>query len=64
MAASSIIGILKDVLTLTEEVKRLNTNTAKLADKVEGIDRRLVRIETLIEVAKVNPARITVNDQN
>ncbi|PJC86327.1 hypothetical protein CSW98_08910 [Vibrio sp. HA2012] len=56
MAVSGIMGILKDVLTLTDEVKRLNSNTTRLADKVDGIDKRLVRIETLAEVAKVQAA--------
>jgi hypothetical protein len=56
MAVSGIMSILKDVLTLTDEVKRLNSNTTKLADKVDGIDKRLVRIETLAEVAKVQAA--------
>jgi tetrahydromethanopterin S-methyltransferase subunit G len=49
MGASSIFSVLKDVLLLTEEVKRLNANTVKFADKVESIDKRLVRIETLVE---------------
>lgn len=56
MAVSGVMGILKDVLTLTDEVKRLNSNTTKLADKVDGIDKRLVRIETLVEVSKLRTA--------
>ena len=58
MAAKGLFSVLKDVLVLTEEVKRLNANTSKLADKVESIDKRLVRIETMVEIAKVNPTKI------
>ena len=54
--------VLKDVLLLTDEVKRLNTNTAKLTDKVEGMDKRIVRIETMIEIAKVNPQKIDIKE--
>jgi hypothetical protein len=60
MSASTFFSVLKDTLLLTEEVKRLNANTGKLADKVESMDMRLVRIETMIEISKVNPSRIEV----
>lgn len=63
MATKGLFSVLKDVLVLTEEVKRLNANTTKLADKVESMDKRLVRIETMIEIAKANPAKIELKGQ-
>jgi len=63
MAAKGLFSVLKDVLVLTEEVKRLNANTSKLADKVESIDKRLVRIETMVEIAKVNPTKIELKGE-
>lgn len=39
-------------LTLTQDVKRLDTVTENLATKVNDMDKRLVRLETLVEVAK------------
>ena len=44
--------ILMDTVKLTDEVKRLNTLTEKLSDRTLDIDKRLVRIETMVEVAQ------------
>lgn len=44
--------ILLDTLKLTDEVKKLNGLTEKLSDKTVDLDKRLVRLETLVEVAK------------
>jgi hypothetical protein len=49
---ASWTDILLDTLKLTDEVKTLNGLTEKLSDKTIDIDKRLVRIETLVEVAK------------
>jgi hypothetical protein len=44
--------ILLNTLKLTDEVQKLNHLTEKLSDKTIDLDKRLVRIETLVEVAK------------
>jgi predicted nuclease with TOPRIM domain len=44
--------ILLDVLKLTDEVKRLNSTTEKLAERTIDMDKRLVRLETMVEVAQ------------
>ncbi len=44
--------ILLDTLKLTDEVKRLNSQVQTLSDRTIDIDKRLVRLETLVEVAK------------
>ncbi len=44
--------ILLDVLKLTDEVKRLNSTTEKLAERTVDMDKRLVRLETMVEVAQ------------
>lgn len=49
--------ILMDVLTLTEEVKRLDASTEKLSERTIDIDRRLVRLETMVEIAQQNRLR-------
>ncbi len=46
--------ILMDVMTLTEEVKRLDASTEKLSERTFDIDRRLVRLETMVEIAQQN----------
>ena len=44
--------ILLNTLKLTDEVQKLNGLTEKLSDKTIDLDKRLVRLETLVEVAK------------
>lgn len=46
--------ILLDTLKLTDEVKRLNEKTEKLSDRTLEIDKRLVRLETMVEMAQIN----------
>lgn len=44
--------LLVDVLKLTDEVRRLNEQTEKLSDRILSIDKRLVRLETMVEIAQ------------
>jgi len=44
--------ILMDVIKLTDEVKRLNVTTEKLSDRTLEIDKRLVRLETMVEISQ------------
>ena len=44
--------ILLDTLKLTDEVKRLNQLTEKLSERTIDIDKRLVRLETMVEIAQ------------
>jgi hypothetical protein len=47
--------VLIDVLKLTDEVKRLNAVTEKLSERTLNMDRRLVRLETMVELAQRPP---------
>ena len=44
--------MLIDVIKLSDEVKRLNQNTELLTEKTISIDKRVVRLETIIEIAE------------
>ena len=44
--------ILIDVIKLTDEVKRLNQKTELLTERTISIDKRVVRLETIIEIAE------------
>ncbi|MBW2683576.1 MAG: hypothetical protein JRC69_08485 [Deltaproteobacteria bacterium] len=44
--------LLIDVLKLTDETKRLNSDIGRLQSHVVDVDKRVVRLETLVEVAK------------
>ena len=43
--------LLLDMLKLTDEVKRLNKDIDRLESHVSDVDKRVVRLETLVEVA-------------
>lgn len=47
--------LLIDILKLTDEVKRLNQSVDRLQGHVIDVDKRVVRLETLVEVAKMHP---------
>jgi 3D (Asp-Asp-Asp) domain-containing protein len=51
--------LLIDVLKLTDETKRLNQDIDKLQSHVVDVDKRVVRLETLVEVSKYNASQIT-----
>lgn len=44
--------LLLDTLKLTEEVKRLNRDLEKLDDHVVAVDKRVVRLETMVEMSQ------------
>lgn len=46
--------LLLDTLKLTDEVKRLNRDIERLETHVIGVDKRLVRLETMVEIAEKN----------
>ena len=44
--------LLIDILKLTDEVKRLNSSIERLEAQAQDTNGRLIRLETLVEVAK------------
>ncbi len=44
--------ILVDVLKLTDEVRRLNGAIENLSERTIDMDKRLVRLETMVEIAQ------------
>jgi hypothetical protein len=45
--------LLLDTLKLTDEVKRLNKDIERLETHVVDVDKRVVRLETLVEIAMI-----------
>ncbi|MBI3917013.1 MAG: hypothetical protein HY322_08405 [Betaproteobacteria bacterium] len=56
-ALDRIIDGVKEVLRMTDEVKRLSDDVRSLAIEVREIDKRLVRMETMAEIAKSRSSR-------
>lgn len=44
--------LLLDTLKLTDEVKRLNRDIERLEIHVVDVDKRVVRLETMVEITK------------
>jgi hypothetical protein len=44
--------MLLDVLRLTDEVKRMNRDIDRVESTLLNVDKRVVRLETLVEVAQ------------
>ncbi len=55
-AFDRILDGIKEVLRATDEIKRLSEGVKMLAIEMRDIDRRLVRIETMAEIAKAQGA--------
>jgi hypothetical protein len=53
-----VMAAMKDVLLLTDKVDRAGSVLAEIAHEVRDHDRRLVRLETIVEIARNQP-RIT-----
>ncbi len=55
--------LLIDVLKLTDETKRLNEDIDKLQAHVMDIDKRVVRLETMVEVSRYQQSQARVIDK-
>ena len=54
-------NVLIDVLRMRDDLDRLSKNVDKLADVANDLDRRMIRIETMVEIAAKranHPARL------
>jgi hypothetical protein len=49
--------MLIDVLRLTDEVKRMNRDIDRVESTLLNVDKRVVRLETLVEVAQAQSSR-------
>lgn len=46
------LNILRDTVKLTDSVERLNNAVLGLTDDVKEVDKRVVRLETLVEITQ------------
>jgi hypothetical protein len=49
--------MLLDVLRLTDEVKRMNRDIDRVESTLSNVDKRVVRLETLVEVAQAQASQ-------
>ncbi len=55
--AESFFNTAKDLLTMTEDIKRMDVRIDKLAEDHRSLDRRLMKIELLVDIAKEHQPR-------
>ncbi len=46
------LNILRDTVKLTDSVERLNNAVLGLTDDVKNVDKRVIRLETMAEIAQ------------
>lgn len=64
MAGSErFFGAIKTVMLLFEDVKRLSEKTERLASRITEMDRRLVRVETVIEIGLAGRDRLELGHE-
>ena len=56
-ALADAIAVLKDELRMRDDLDRLSKSVDKLANAADDLDRRLIRIETMVEIAERRSAR-------
>ena len=54
--AEQFLSTAKDILMMSENIKRMDSRLDRIADDLSGIDRRVMRIELMIDLSK-SPAR-------
>jgi len=59
-AFGDILNGLKTVMELTSKVEKLTANHERLNSEVRDIDRRLIRVETIIEVTRSDGATLRI----
>jgi uncharacterized protein YdcH (DUF465 family) len=55
--AESFLNTAKDLLMMSENIKRMDSRVDRIADDLGGLDRRIMRIEVLIELTGKQTAR-------
>ena len=51
-ATDKFFGAIKEVMVLANEVKRLAVDVKDMEQNLRDVDRRVVRLETMVEIAQ------------
>ena len=50
-----VISAMKEILLLTDKVERAGTVLSEISNELRDHDRRLIRLETMVEIAQSQP---------
>lgn len=51
-----LFGFGKEVILLSDKTEQLSRNVDRLAQETQGLDRRMVRVETMLDMARYRAA--------
>ena len=60
--AESFLSTAKDILMMSENIKRIDSRTDRITDDLSGLDRRIMRIEVLIDLTKQSPRKSALKE--
>lgn len=55
-----VMGVMKEVLLLTDKIDRSGRALSEISGELRNHDRRLIRLETMVEVARMQPEPSTI----
>jgi hypothetical protein len=55
--AESFLTTAKDILLMSENIKRVDSRVDQLADDLRGLDRRLMKLEVMVDLARQQQPR-------
>ena len=56
-ALKDVMSAMKEVLLLTDKVDRAGAALSEISSELREHDRRLIRLETIVEIARNKPSR-------
>ena len=60
--AESFLSTAKDILMMSENIKRIDSRIDRITDDLSGLDRRIMRIEVLIDLTKQTTRKSTLKE--
>jgi len=55
--AESFLTTARDILLMSENIKRVDSRVDQLADDLRGLDRRLMKLEVMVDLARQQQPR-------
>lgn len=60
--ADSFLSTARDLLMMSENIKRMESRLDHITSDLAGVDRRLMKIEVMIELSKQPPRKRTTKE--
>jgi hypothetical protein len=54
-AIKDVMAVMKEVLLLTDKIERAGQTLSEISNELRDHDRRLIRLETMVEVVRMQP---------